>query len=89
MKFLYIDQVAALTVKQYCSLGLAHFFHCAALQQLVLNSSKTYDKLRILFQCQDKSFTFISQICNWIEWLRIGSEPVMREVTIQRVEQIS
>jgi hypothetical protein len=36
---LYFDQVAALTVKQDCSLGLAHSFHRAALQQLVINSA--------------------------------------------------
>jgi len=85
VKFLYFDQVAALTVKQNCSLGLAHCFNYAALQQLFMNSGKTNDYLRILFQCQDKIFSFISQIWNWIEWLRKGSKRVMREVTIQRV----
>jgi len=43
MKFLYFDQVAALTVKQNCSLVLAHCFHRAALQQLVKNSDEAYD----------------------------------------------
>jgi hypothetical protein len=52
MKLLYFDQVAALTVQQDCSLRLAHCCHCAALQQLVINSGKAYDQLRILFQCQ-------------------------------------
>ena len=85
MRFLYFDQLAALTVKYKCSLGLAHCFQCASLQQLVINFDKAYGYLRIVCQCQDKIFSFISHIWNWIECFRIGSEPVTTEVTIQRV----